>query len=241
MANAISRTSVTPKPDRIRYDGIAARANMQLALLMLEADQIEAAQAITKQVAYHEGWLKNDTTTRGQIARVRTEVHQAAAMMDYLATQYQPAIHKDVGALTAIYLYGRYVKGNAAQVADLPRRVPGSPLAEMARSLEAAARGDPEAAFTAAESLRVAAGNVPDACLRARTLYAAMQLYDAFIASPETERDRVKRTLARMAREGVVADGARKSGSVDPFAAPAPTATAPARSARSTEVRVAAL
>jgi hypothetical protein len=234
MANAISRTSVTPKPERIRYDGIAARANMQLALLMLEADQIAAAQAIIKQIAYHEGWLKNDPATRAQIARVRTEVHQAAAMMDYLATQYQPAIHNDVPALTAIYLYGRYVKGNPALVADLPGRVPGSPLGEMARSLDLAARGDVASAFAAAEALRVAAAGTGDACLRARTLYAAMQLYDAYMAAPETQRDRVKRTLARIAREGVVADGARKSGSVDPMApaaasAPAPGPAAPTR------------
>jgi hypothetical protein len=241
MANAISRTSMTPKADRIRYDGIAARANMQLALLMLEADQINSAQAITKQIAYHEGWLKDDPATRAQIARVRTEVRQAAAMMDYLATQYEPAIHNDVPALTAIYLYGRYVKGSAALVADLPGRVPGSPLAVMARSLDAAARGDVASAFTAAEALRVAAANMPDACIRARALYAAMQLYDIYLASPESERDRVNRTLARIAREAVVADGARKRGSIDPFASPMPTATAPARSARVMDVRVAAL
>jgi hypothetical protein len=228
MANAISRTSVTPKPERIRYDGIAARANMQLALLMLDADQIDAAQAIIKQIAYHEGWLKGDPATRAQIARVRTEVHQAAAMMDYLATQYQPAIHNDVPALTAIYLYGRYVKGNPSLVADLPGRVPGSPLAEMARSVDAAARGDAASAFAAAEALRVAAVGTGDACLRARTLYAAMQLYDAFMAAPETQRDRVKRTLARIAREGVVADGARKAGSIEPLAPVAATAPAAA-------------
>jgi hypothetical protein len=238
LANAISRTSVTPKPERIRYDGIAARANMQLALLMLEADQIDAAQAISKQIAYHEGWLKNDAATRAQIGRVRTEVHQAATMMDYLATQYQPAIRNDVPALTAIYLYGRYVKGNRALVADLPGRVPGSPLAEMARSLDAAARGDVAAAFSAAEGLRVAAAGTPDACIRARTLYAALQLYDEYMAAPETQRNRVQRTLARIAREGVVADGARKAGSIDPFAPVAATAPAeaPAGPARQTRL-----
>jgi hypothetical protein len=235
VANAISRTSVTPKADRIRYDGIAARANMQLALLLLEADQIAAAQAITKQIAYHEGWLKSDAATKAQIARVRTEVNHAAAMMDYLATQYQPAIKNDVPALTAIYLYGRYVKGNAALVADLPGRAPNSSLAQMARSLEAAARGDVESAFTAAEALRVAAANMPDACIRARTLYAALQLYDAYMASPETQKERVKRTLARIARESVVADGARKAGSIDPYAAP-PASSPAAAPARETHV-----
>ena len=238
VANVVSRTSVTPKADRIRYDGIAARANMQLALLLLEADQMAAAQALIKQIAYHEGWLKNDAATKAQIARVRTEVTHAATMMDYLGTQYQPAIRNDVPALTAIYLYGRYVKGNAALVADLPGRVPGSSLAQMARSLDAAARGDVESAFTAAEALRVAAATTPDACIKARTLYAAMQLYDTYMAAPETQKERVKRTLARIAREGVVADGARKAGSIDPFAPPPAIepATAPAAPARQRQV-----
>ena len=78
----------------------------------------------------------------------------------------------------------------------------------------------------------MAAANVPDARIRQRTLYAAMQLYDAFMASPATERDRIHRTLARIAREGVVADGARKGNTIDPFAAPPAAATpTPSRAA----------
>ncbi len=231
IANIMARTSVTPKADRIRYDGIAAKANMQLALIMLEYDQIDAAQAIIKQVAYHEGWLKTDPATRGLIAQVRADVRQTAAMMETLAGQYQPAIHNDVAALTMVYLYGRFVKGNVALVSNLPGRVPESPLAQLVSSLEAAGRGDVHAYFAAAESLRVAAAGVTDARIRARTLYAAMQLYDAYMASPLTERDRVQRTLARIAREGVVSDGARKAGTLDPFAPPPAAATAPAPAA----------
>lgn len=251
VANIMSRTSVTPKPDRIRYDGIAAKANMQLALLMLQADQIEAAQAITKQVAYHEGWLKSDPATRALITQVRSEVRQTAAMMEYLVTQYQPAIHNDVTALTTVYLYGRYVKNNLAIVADLPGRVPESHLAQLAASLDAASsatggRGNMNALFTAAENLRMLAAGVTDGRIRSRTLYAAMQLYDAFLASPLTERSRVERTLARIAREGVVSDGARKGFAVDVFAPPAPasapTPEAPAhRTAPVAPVRVALL
>jgi hypothetical protein len=153
--------------------------------------------------------------------------------MEYLATQYQPAIRNDVPALTAVYLYGRYVKGNLGIVADLPGRVPGSSLAQLGRSLDAAGQGDVEAAFKAAEGLRLTAAHIPDAILRARTLYAALQLYDKYMAAPETRRERLNRTLARIAREGVISDGARKAGSIDPFAAPIPTtmpATAPAPS-----------
>jgi hypothetical protein len=228
IANAMSRMAVTPKPERIRYDGIAARANMQLCLILLEADQVEAAQGMIRQIAYHEGWLKNDAATRGMIAQVRARVKATDAMMDYLATQYQPAIRNDVGALTAVYLYGRYVKGNEGIVADLPGRVPGSSLTQLASSIDAAGR-DPVMAFAAAENLRVVAGNVPEGLLRQRTLYAALVEYRAFLTSPATERDRIRRTLARMSLEQLVADGARGPAAIDPFAVSAP-ATQPAGS-----------
>ncbi|HVT83368.1 MAG TPA: hypothetical protein VHM90_22195 [Phycisphaerae bacterium] len=235
LANTMARTSVTPKPDRIRYDGVAARANMQLALLLLDADQIDAAQAMIKQVAYHEGWLKGDAYTRGQIAQVRSLVKQQAGMMEYLATQYQPAIHNDVAALTAVYLYGRYVKQNIALVADLPGRVPESSLALLAQKLDGAAHGNMDATFAAAESLRVTAAAIPDAHIRSRTLYAAMQLYDAYMASPSTEKNRIQRTLARINREAVVSDGARRGNPIDPFAPAPATTTAPGAPLRPVE------
>ncbi len=228
LANTMARTSVTPRPDRIRYDAIAAKANMQLALDFLDADQLSAADAITHQVAYHEGWLKSDPDTRARIAQVRTEVKQTATMMDFLAAQYEPAIHNDQQALMAVYLYGRYVKNKPSIVADLPGRIPGSPLAQLAQSLSASERGDPTAAFTAAELLRQAASAVPDAVIRERTLYGSLQLYDIFLADKQTEHDRVHRTLAQIAREGVVADGAKKGLAIDPFAPPRPAQTAPA-------------
>ena len=227
IANIMARTAVTPKPDRIRYDAVAAKANMQLALLMLDADQIDAAQSIIKQIAYHEGWLKSDPATRLQIARVRADVKQQAAMMDYLATQYQPAIKNDASALTALYFYGRFVKNNLAIVADLPNRVPDSNLSYLARKLDSAARGDMDATYAAAENLRLMGTALSDPRIRSRTLYAAIQLYDTYMATPSTEHNRVERTLARINREALISDGARKGVAIDPFAPPAP-ATAPA-------------
>jgi hypothetical protein len=240
IANQMARMAVTPKPERIRYDGIAARANMQLALLMLEADQVDAAQNITKQVAYHEGWLKGDGEVRSKIAQVRAAVKQTAAMMDYLAGQYQAALKNDETALLMVYLYGRYVKGDPGIVADLPARVPGSRLAELSAALAGAERGDMAQVFNAAEQLRAIASIAPDTVIKQRTLYAALKLYDGFMATPQTERDRIHRTLALMAREGVVADGARRAVTIDPFAVPeaAPvgaTMMAPATRAESGE------
>jgi hypothetical protein len=221
ITNAMSRMAVTPKPERIRYDGIAARANMQLALLLLEADQVEAAEAIIRQVGYHEGWLKSDPDTRAQIAQVRARVNAAATMMDFLATQYEPAVRNDEAALMTVYLYGRFVKGREDLVADLPGRVPNSRLAQLAASITAA-QTNPSASFAAAENLRVVASTLPEVpgttMIKQRTLYAALQHYRAFLNAPQTERDRINRTLARMSLESVIADGARAGTTLDPFA-----------------------
>ncbi len=130
----MSRTVTTPKPDRIHYSATAARANMQLTLLLLDADQLDAAQSLQKQIAYHEGWLH----TSGRLPDRQNRLHpnpqspcallkQTQTTMDYLATQYQPAINGDDNALMAIYLYGRYVKQKPEIVADLPARKPNSP------------------------------------------------------------------------------------------------------------------
>jgi hypothetical protein len=229
ISNAMSRMAVTPKPERIRYDGIAAKANMQLALNLLQADQVEAAQAAIKAIGYHEGWLKSAPAIRSQIAQVRSRVNQSAKMMDYLATLYQPALHNDENALMVIYLYGRYVKNNIAIVGDLPDRVPSSPLAHLAASVNAAEH-DPMAAFAAAENLRVVASTLADSAslIKQRTLYAAMQNYRAFLNAPQTERDRIHRTLARMSLESVIADGAHGPTSIDPFAPPPAPASSPA-------------
>ncbi len=224
IANAMSRSITTPRPDRIHYSAIAARANMQLTLILLDHDQLAAAQSLVKMVAYHEGWVHTsgataaDKVVHGQIAQVRALVRQTTATLDYLATQYEPAINGDDQALMAIYLYGRYVKGKPAIVADLPGRKPSSPLAQLAASL-AAAEHDPEAMYTAAVTLKIVASTLPDGVLKQRTLYAALQNYRGFIAAPQTERDRVKRTLARMATEAVIADGARGPAALlNPFA-----------------------
>jgi hypothetical protein len=214
ITNAMSRTITTPRPDRIHYSALAARANMQLTLILLDHDQLAAAQSLAKLVVYHEGWVHTtgatpaDKLVRGQIAQVRALLRQTTATLDYLATQYEPAINGDDQALMAIYLYGRYVKGKPAIVADLPGRKPSSPMAQLAAALAAADR-DPEAMYTAAETLRIVASTLPDGVLKQRTLYAALQNYRAFIAAPQTEHDRIKRTLARMATEAVIADGAR--------------------------------
>jgi hypothetical protein len=218
MTNQMSKMAVTPKPERIRYSGIAARANMQLALLLLDADQVEAAQGVIRQIGYHEGWLKSDKAVRAQIAQVRAQVKQTAGLMAELGEKYAPAVKGDDSALMAIYLYGRYVKGRPEIVADLPARKPVSPMAQLAAAIGAADR-DAADAFTAAEMLKGVASGLEEGVLKQRTLYAALGYYRAYLKEPRTERERVKRTLARMAVESVIGDGARGRHAIEPMAA----------------------
>jgi len=226
ISNVISRMAVTPRDQRIRYSGIAAHANMQLTILLLEADQVEAAQAINKFIGYHDGWLKSDPALRAKIAQTRNVVKQTATMMEYLGTQYQPAINGDDAALMSLYLYGRFVKNDPSLVSDFPSRKPNSPMAQLAGQLSSADR-DVMACFTAADTLRVVSESLPSGVLRQRTLYASLERYRKYMKSPETEHERVKRTLALMAIEAAVADGAKPGITIHPFDAPRP-ATQPA-------------
>jgi len=223
IANAMSRLSVTPKPDRIRYSGIAAQANMQLAILLLQADQVEAAQSMMKHLTYHEGWLRGNTPPHAHLQRLisqtRTVVRQTAAMMDHLATQYRPALTGDDHALMQLYLYGQFVKNDPALVADFPSRKPTSPMAQLANLLQAS-EWDLTATFTAAESLRTVASALPDGILKQRTQYAALERYRKFIRSPATERERVKRTQSQIAIESLVSDGATLGITIQPFTQP---------------------
>jgi hypothetical protein len=241
ITNAMSKLAVTPKPERIRYSGIAARANSQLAILLLESDQIDAAESIIRQVGYHEGWLKGDPHVRGIIAQTRTVVRHTISMMDYLGTQYKPAIKGDDSALMALFIYGRFVKNDQRLVADFPSRKPNSPMAQLAGTLQAG-ESDPMANYAAAEMLRTVASTMPEGVLRSRTMYASLERYRKFLKAPETTRERVKRTLAVIAVESAVAEGARKAIEIHPFAevraeaATQPSRTAPAARRRDPEI-----
>lgn len=221
MTNQMSKMAVTPKPERIRYSGIAARANMQLALLLLDRDQIDAAEGLMRQIGYHEGWLKGDTKTRSEIAAVRVQVKQTAGLLADLGRKYEPAVRGDDAALMEIYLYGRYVKGKPELVADLPGRKPASAMAQLAGAI-AAAQNHVDADFTAAEMLKNVGESMPDGVLKRRTLWAALGYYKTYIKDPSTERERIKRTLARMAIEAVIGDGAQGPHAIDPMAALVP-------------------
>jgi hypothetical protein len=66
---------------------------------------------------------------------------------------------------------------------------------------------------------------MPEGVLRSRTMYASLERYRAFLKSPETQRERVKRTLAVIAIEAEVSEGARKQIEIRPFEDPKPEVT----------------
>ncbi len=93
---------------------------------------------------------------------------------------------------------------------------------------------DPLAYYPLAESLKAAAITLPDGILKHRVLYAAFQSYRTFLAAPQTEAERVKRTMSRMAIQTVAADGASPNPVIRPFDKPVATIPAPATLAAAT-------
>jgi hypothetical protein len=220
LSDGMARQAATPKADRPKFAMIAARANIQLCLLLLEVDQVAAAEAAAKLLARHEGSIRSDPTLHGQAAMVRTLTSQTVTMLDYLHTQYDLLAHGDDSGTLPLYLYGRLVKSNPSAASELASHR-NSPATRQLDALFAQAEHDPVAHYALAEDLKMIAGTLPDGILRHRTLYAALQSYKAFLTSAQTEPERVKRTMARMAIQTVAADGASPNPAIKPFEKPA--------------------
>lgn len=252
MADAMTHYATTPKPDRQRFAALAAKANIQLTMLLLDAGQIDGAQRMMKMLARHDVAIRNDPQLRPQAALARTLVAQTATMMDYLAGQADRLRRGDTTAAMPLYLYARFVKPDPDLLQGVMARRGQSPVGHLELLLQEA-QSDAMAGFNAAEALRNAADALPDGVLKHRTLYAAWTYYDAFLKSSATERERVKRTLAGMAKQAVLTDGAHGPPHIKPFETPAtqaatrpgaatpstpstapsiPSATAPASQAR---------
>jgi hypothetical protein len=232
MTDTLSKYSTTPKAQRIECSAIAAKANIQLSLMMLDWGQLDAAQLLIKKATYHEGWLKNDARIRAQIAAARGTINSTASMMEYLRGQYDAVVkNRDEHAAYQLFLYARFARYSPGIVADLQTRRSAREIQSLSQMLaEADAGKNPLAAFTAADTLRQSASNLPEGMLRHRVMYAAMHYYRLFMRDPATETERVKRTLAQIQIQNLAADGARGPTNIRPFEVPA-SATQPARTA----------
>jgi hypothetical protein len=219
LSDGMARQAATPKVDRPKFSLIAARANIQLCLLLLDADQVAAAQAAAKLLARHDGAIRSDPALRGQAAMIRTLTSQTSAMLDYLHTQYDLLANGDDTGTLPLYIYGRLVKNNPAAASGLASHR-NSDVTRQLDALFARAQRDPVANYALAEDLKTIAATLPDEILRHRTLYAALQSYRTFLSSNQTEPERVKRTMARMAIQTVAGDGASPNPAIQPFEKP---------------------
>ena len=227
MTDTLSRFSTVPKPERIKCSALAAKANVQLALQLLDYGQLDAAQALIKKTTYHEGWIKNDARLRSQISAARSTINSTATLMDYMQDQYSAVVDKkDEAAAFRLYLFARFVRPSPGIVDDLQTRRSATDIQQLAGTLNAADR-DAASGYAAAELLRQTGAGLPAGILRQRTLYAAMHYYRVFLRDPDTEDQRVQRTLAQMQIQTLAADGARGAPVIHPFDPPA-TATQPA-------------
>jgi hypothetical protein len=238
IADTLSRCITTPRPQRIECSSLAAKANVQLSLQLVELGQIDAAQTLIKKATYHEGWVRSDTRLRGQVSAARSFINSSAKLMDSLVEQYTAVVEKkDEAAAFRLYLFARFVRNSPGMADDLTTRRNAADIQQLATAL-AAADKDTAAAYAAAELLRDKGGALPDGILRQRTLYAAMHYYRVFLRDPANEDQRVQRTLAQMQIQALAADGGRGNPVIRPFDPPPATqattepATRPAGPAR---------
>jgi hypothetical protein len=225
IADAMSRQSTTPKETRSVDAALAVRANVTLCQLLINLDQIAATDAVVKLLGREEGVIRSNPTLHVDAALARTLVKQTVVMMDDLGKRYTALGNGDESAAIPLYCYARFVKQApevARAFADHRRNTPVAQLDALLNK----AYADPTAAYTVAESLQQMADPMPDGVLKHRTMYAVLTLYRSYLNCPATEVERVKRTLAKMATQQVLAAGAAPPPQIDAFAPDKPVAPA---------------
>ncbi|MEI8196782.1 MAG: hypothetical protein WCI73_12860, partial [Phycisphaerae bacterium] len=123
LADAMTRYATTPKPDRQKFSNLAAKANIQLTMLLLDAGQIDGALKVIKMINRHEVAVRNDAHLRPLAGQTKALASQTAEMMQDLGDKWTllakvvpggPESGRDAGkenaAALSIYLYARFVK-----------------------------------------------------------------------------------------------------------------------------------
>ena len=263
LADAMTRYATTPKVDRLKFSNLAAKANVQLTMLLLEAGQIDGALKVSKMINRHEVAVRHDDRLRPLAGQTKALVSQTVEMMQDLGEKWNLLAKvgtdggvtggdtgKENAAALSIYLYARFVKPQPELMNEvlMSRGVMGG-VAGGAGTGKAAGQGgavgavgqlhkilelaktDPVANYAAGEALKQIAegGGLAEGLLKHRVMAAAWQYYRAFYESPANETLRVKRTLAGIAMQALLVDGARGTPVIRPFEEPpAPAATVPA-------------
>ncbi|MGC9261626.1 MAG: hypothetical protein ACP5I8_16300 [Phycisphaerae bacterium] len=226
MSQLLAYLAATPPQNREHYAALAERADVQLTMALLQYAQVAAAARTVRLLVIEETLpVRQNPVLMGQISNTRALTSQSVTMMDYLDKQYHKLMNGDVAAATPIYLYALVIQNEPLVRRQIVRRWPDSVPAQMQKLL-ASAPVNPHADYDVAKLLQQAGAALPWGILHDRTLFASLQHYRIFLNNPKTKWDRIARTLAKIAVEHLIEQGARPQPHIaplTPFLGPAAT------------------
>ncbi len=209
MSQLLAYLGATPPQDREHFAALAERADVQLTMQLLRDAQVAAAARTVRLLVIEETLpVRRNPVLIGQIGNIRALTSQTVTMMDYLDQQYHQLLKGDAAAATPIYLYALVIQNEPLVRLQIVRRWPKSVPAQI-QSLLAAAPVNSHADYAVAKLLHDAGSALPWGILRDRTLYASLRHYHRFLNNPKTKWDRISRTLAKIAVEHLIEQGAR--------------------------------
>ena len=195
---------------------LAQAANTQLTMSLLNAGQVEDAARVVRHLVIHETVaVRADHPLMSAMGTVRALVGQTRSMMNFLAGKFQSAGINPESAMD-VYLYTRFIRPIPRLRRWLENRWRTSSVGRLDRDL-AECGSNVQAQFSAGHDLAVAADPLPMGILRDRVFYAALVHFRAFMASKKTRWDRIHRTLAKIAIQHVIEQGARPNPVVAPL------------------------
>jgi hypothetical protein len=224
-ANGISQQAVTPKPQRPAFGLLAAKANVQLCVLLVHEGQLDAANYYVRVLQRYDYWARQDEYTRGCMSQARALASQTATALTQGAEWYEKIRKGDESGAEPLYLLARFGWPMPNLVMELSQRHRQDRANTLHEAIETGLT-NPGKALETAKLLQGAAGQLPEGMLRSRVLFASAHFYRLFLNAPQTQELRVERTLARLGLQAVISDGARPAAVIRPFAPPPTTAPA---------------
>ncbi len=217
MSQLLAYLAATPPQDREHYAALAERADVQLTMTLLHYGQVAAAARTVRLLVIEETLpVRQNPVLLGQIENTRALTNQSVIMMDYLDKQYHQLLHGNVAAATPIYLYALVIQNEPLVRRQIARRWPNSVPAQIQKLLLSAPVNS-HADYDVAKLLHQAGTALPWGILHDRTLFASLQHYRIFLNNPKTKWDRISRTLAKIAVEHLIGQGARPQWHIAPL------------------------
>ncbi len=216
MANDLAFLRATPLASRRASALTAEAANVQLTMLLLNAGQVEDAARVVRHLVIHETRaVRADHPLISAMGTARVLVSQTRAMMNFLAGEYKN-MGSDPQSAMNVYLYTRFIRPVPDVRAWLENRWRNNKIGRLSRAL-LNCKNNIHAQFVAGRYLAAAADPLPPGILRDRVFFAALVHYRAFMNSTETRWDRIDRTLAKIAIQHLIEQGARPNPVIMPL------------------------